>query len=362
MKSLRTAVVTITRDRDAHLHRQRRGLARNPPDLHVVVGMGTEPQLAHVAAAPETVTTTVAVPATGLPLAAARNAGAATAIAAGAELLVLLDVDCVPGPHLLDRYAAAAPLVERPALLCGPVAYLPPPPDGGYPDSGLADLAAPHPARPAPPDGDVWPETRFELFWSLSFAVTAADWIALGGFCEEYTGYGGEDTDFALTAATLGAGLYWVGGADAHHQHHPPSRGTPGRAAEIVRNAQVFHRRWGRWPMTTWLEELATDGLIVFDPARGVLSVIGVTTSGYPHTMSSESQAAPTVEVEQNDRGWMVVHVVDGDRVLIEPPHADQESAEFAAKTHREASDRWTGAAEHVSPEERPENQQTDGS
>lgn len=362
MNGLRTAVVTITRDRDAHLHRQRRGLARNPPELHVVVGMGGEPELTPVVGAPETVVTTVAVPATGLPLAAARNAGAAAAIAAGAELIILLDVDCIPGPHLLDRYAAAPPLVDRPALLCGPVAYLPPPPDGGYPDTGLADLAAPHPARPAPPDGEVWPETRFELFWSLSFAVTADDWITLGGFCEEYTGYGGEDTDFALTAAALGAGLHWVGGADAHHQHHPPSRGTPGRAAEIVRNAHVFHRRWGRWPMVTWLEELAAAGVVDFDPGRGVLSVLEVTASGYSLPMTPESQAAPTVEVEQNDRGWMVVHVVDGERRPIEPPHADQASAEFAAKTHREASDRWTGAAEVVSPQERPENQQTDRS
>lgn len=267
MNGLRTAVVTITRDRDAHLHRQRRGLAQAPPDLHVIVGMGAEPQLTEVAGAPPTVTSTVDVPGTGLPLAAARNTGAAIAIAAGAELLVLLDVDCIPHRHMLDRYTAAVPRVDRPALLCGPVAYLPPPPEGGYPDDGLTDLAPPHPARPHPPDGEVWRDDRFELFWSLSFAVTAADWLTLGGFWEEYTGYGGEDTDFALTAAGRGAGLYWIGGALAHHQHHPPSRSTPGRAAEIVRNAHLFHRRWGWWPMTSWLQELATAGTIELDPS-----------------------------------------------------------------------------------------------
>jgi len=57
----------------------------------------------------------------------------------------------------------------------------------------------------------------------------------------------------------------------------------------------------------------------------------------------------------------MVMHLVDGERKPIEPPHPDRESAEFAAKTHRDASDRWTGAAEQVSPQDRPENKATDG-
>lgn len=76
--------------------------------------------------------------------------------------------------------------------------------------------------------------------------------------------------------------------------------------------------------------------------------------------MTSESQPGTSVaiEVEQTDRGWMVVHVVDGERKPIEPPYADREAAEFAADTHGQASDRWTGAAEKVSPQDRPENQQ----
>ncbi|MFD0427690.1 glycosyltransferase family 2 protein [Streptomyces zhihengii] len=43
----------------------------------------------------------------------------------------------------------------------------------------------------------------------------------MGGFCEQYTGYGGEDTDFAATATRSGVDLWWVGGAEAYHQHHP---------------------------------------------------------------------------------------------------------------------------------------------
>jgi hypothetical protein len=270
--------VTITRGRDAHLHRQRVGLAAGPPDLHVVVGMGEEPRLAAVDGAPPVTTVGVPVPATGLPLAAARNAGATTALDAGADLLVLLDVDCIPGPRMLGRYADAAAVLPDPALLCGPVHYLPPPEAGGYPATGLDALARPHPARPAPPDGTVLVDDRFALFWSLSFAVSAATWAVTGGFCEEYTGYGGEDTDFAFVARERGASLHWVGGAVAFHQHHPPARHDPARIAEIVRNARLFHGRHGWWPMTGWLAELAASGDVEFDPARGVLQAAAAGT------------------------------------------------------------------------------------
>ena len=69
---------------------------------------------------------------------------------------------------------------------------------------------------------------------------------------------------------------------------------------------------------------------------------------------TNESPESFTVEVEKTDRGYMVVHVVDGERKAIEPPHPDRESAEAAAAIHTGASDRWTGAAEVVSPDERP--------
>ncbi|WP_051341354.1 glycosyltransferase family 2 protein [Pseudonocardia spinosispora] len=270
---LNTVVITIARGRETHLHRQRLALAADPPGHHVIVGMGETPALKDVPGAPPTVVLQVPVSPAGLPLAAARNAGAAEARGLGAELLVLLDIDCIPEPGLLDRYAHAATVCGHPALLCGPVAYLPPAGPDGYPVGRLASLAGPHPARPVPPDRQLWPESRFELFWSLSFAMTVRDWSRLGGFCEEYTGYGGEDTDFALTASAAGAYFYWVGGALAYHQHHPPSRGSSAHVAEIVRNAHTFHRRWGRWPMVDWLHELAADGQVRFAPERSLLEL-----------------------------------------------------------------------------------------
>uniref|UniRef100_UPI0015F0E518 glycosyltransferase family 2 protein n=1 Tax=Pseudonocardia pini TaxID=2758030 RepID=UPI0015F0E518 len=209
-----------------------------------------------------------------LPLAHARNAGAATALGLDADLLVFLDVDCIPGPTLVERYARAARTAGS-SLLCGPVTYLPP---------GSTELVPdPHPARPDPPAGALVPETRRELFWSLSFAVTAEAWRRSGGFCEEYRGYGGEDTDFALTAGERGLGLHWVGGAHAFHQHHPPARTDEARVAEIVANARLFHRRRGRWPMVGWLHELAAAGAVEFDPAHDTLRLTTTpTTTGVP--------------------------------------------------------------------------------
>ncbi|MFC9343661.1 glycosyltransferase family 2 protein [Streptomyces sp. NPDC057020] len=55
-----------------------------------------------------------------LPPAAARNAGGRRALDAVADLLVFLDVDCVPGPTLLPRYAETA---RDGALLCGAPAH-----------------------------------------------------------------------------------------------------------------------------------------------------------------------------------------------------------------------------------------------
>lgn len=259
---MRTAVVTLAAGRHAHLAAQARALRRStlPADWHVVVAMD-DPAIPAVVPGADVVHADRVEGA--LPLAAARNAGAARATELGAELLVLLDVDCLPDPHLLARYAQAAQ--QHDGVLSGPVGYLPPPPDGGYPEDGLRELARPHPARPLPPEDAVLPADDPDLFWSLSFALTPATWQRIGGFCEDYYGYGGEDTDFGQLLIRADVPMWWVGGAWAYHQHHddpgPPVR----HLDDVLRNAGVFHDRWGRWPMTGWLEEFARQGLARVD-------------------------------------------------------------------------------------------------
>lgn len=260
---MKIAVITVVADRHDHLTAQIEGLARSSLKAckHVVVSMGDD-GIRGVVDAADSDAEVMYLDRTerSLPLARARNLGAGTALERGADLLVFLDVDCTPGEHMLTRYAAATDRHDG-TLLCGPVTYLPPS-ESGWSAEQLRSATDPHPARPNPDDGAVIVGTDYDLFWSLSFAVTPSTWRTIGGFHEGYHGYGGEDTDFAAVAQASGIGVRWVGGAHAYHLHHPVSSPPVEHLVDIVRNSTVFHRRWNRWPMTGWLDEFERRGLI----------------------------------------------------------------------------------------------------
>jgi GT2 family glycosyltransferase len=266
---VRSAVITLVSGRHGHLGLQRKGLLAGTlkPDFYVVVAMN-DPSARTVLDARPPRPDVIDMPCDpgALPLAAARNLGATRACDAGAELLIFLDADCVPGPHLVRRYSECAAGSARPSLLCGPVSYLPPPPPGGYALPFLAGSGKPHPARPVPAEDAVETEGDHALFWSLSFAVRATTWKKLGGFCEQYSGYGGEDTDFGQVALCHHVGLTWVGGAWAYHQHHPADDPPVQHLHDILRNARTFYGRWGWWPMMGWLTAFRDRGLIRMDP------------------------------------------------------------------------------------------------
>lgn len=276
---MRVGLATIQRGRRDHLARQLLGVAdqTHAPARHVVLSMDPDGDVPPPGPAdrpgpgPRVVRMPIA-DGEPLPLAAARNA--AIAALGDVDLAILLDVDCVPHPDLLARYATAAASHED-HLLAGPVGYLP----AGVPDGPrLTDedrrRATPPPSRPVPDAGAVLPEARYELFWSLSFAVRPVVHTRIGGFDEAYAGYGGEDTDYAFRARRAGVGLAWVGGAWAHHQHHPVSRPPREHLTDIVRNARVFRERWGRWPMEGWLRAFADEGLVAWDPGGDALRII----------------------------------------------------------------------------------------
>ena len=266
---MRTAIVTAVRGRTAHLRHQLAGLDRSTvrADRHVVVAIDDD-SVQRTVSAQDARTRVVPFSSGGrrIPMAAARNLGARVAQDDGAELLVFLDVDCIPAPEMVDGYVRAAGHPDHcDALLCGPVTYLPEPGPMGYDLDGLGKMTAPHPARPHPAGSEVLLSTDYELFWSLSFAVRTAVWQRIGGFCVDYTGYGGEDTDYAQAAAALGITMRWVGGAHAYHQHHPVSDPPVEHLRDIVDNAVVFHDRWGWWPMSGWLNAFHAQGLLVFE-------------------------------------------------------------------------------------------------
>ena len=274
---MRTAVITTVRGRGSHLRRQLQGLARSTrqPDMHIVVALG-DPHVAEIVADEDSsasvVDLEVAVP---LPIAYGRNQGAAAALRKAAELLVFLDVDCIPDTELVGRYhdTAGQPRYAD-TLLCGPVTYLPPPGPRGYRLDGLRAQVDPHPARPHPSDDQVLRTTDYALFWSLSFAVAASTWTKIGGFCEQYRGYSGEDTDFAQSAAAQEVSMHWVGGAHAFHQFHPTADPPVQHVDDIVRNARIFHQRWGWWPMQGWLAGFEEAGAITRDAAGRPCTVV----------------------------------------------------------------------------------------
>lgn len=273
---MKVVLATVQFGRRDHLACQQRAMARltTAPSERVVVSLDREPPSvdgAHVIHRPCE---------RPLPLAAARNLAVRHAAGdLGAELVVLLDVDCLPSPGLLAAYGDAARRAPD-ALLAGAVRYLPPgvPAAGPLPTAAELAAAPPHPARPAPPAGALVPEPRHELFWSLSFAVTPATHARIGGFDEGYLGYGGEDTDYAMRARAAGVPLMWVGGAEAYHQHHPVSSPPVEHLADIVSNARRFQERWATWPMEGWLRAFRDDGLVDWDPDGSELRVAGDAT------------------------------------------------------------------------------------
>lgn len=253
---MRTAVVTIVSGRHGHLARQHAAL---PSDVDYIVVAMNDPSLLDWHPADPVPTVIPIASEERLPLAAARNLGASRAMERGAELLVFLDVDCIPSPGLLTRYAEAA---TDDRLLTGAVGYLP---------EGSLDRADAHfhDFRPRPAAGEIVAgESR--LFWSLSFASTLAVWTRMGGFDETYLGYGGEDTDFALRAEASGIDLVWVGGAEALHQYHPTQSPPVQHLRDILANGALFAKRWGYWPMQGWLDAFEERGLVTRDSGTGM--------------------------------------------------------------------------------------------
>lgn len=263
-------VVTLaSAGRREHVLRQLEAMHRWMPDAaHHTVLIGAEP---FAVPGSQVIDRTGPGP---VNLARARNVAGDAAVAAGAELVVFLDADCMPGEDLCSGYARAAEQLPE-AVLAGPVTYLAAD-DRPYDLDRLAEWTRPHGARPNPPEDELQraTEEEYELFWSLSFAVTAGTWRALrqrfGGFCEDYLGYGGEDTDFGMNLRACGVPLVWVGGAHAYHQWHPVSTPPVEHLDAILVNAHTFYRRWAFWPMHGWLRTFEDMGLAHFDGVEWV--------------------------------------------------------------------------------------------
>jgi len=251
------SVCTLAHGREKHLLNLVDGLTRaeRAPDELIVAVM--QPDRYDLPETPFPVRQ-VMLGGDAIPLAEARNAAAD---AAKGDWLVFLDVDCIPAPGLIGEYAAAARTLD--GVMMGEVAYLPKgATDRGFDYARFDRLGVRHSERAGPPAGP-WRECRdYRCFWSLNFALSAHLFDRVGGFDERFTGYGGEDTDFARTVASGGHPIYWLRGAKAYHQYHMHHMPPVHHLDSVLANALTFQDKWGEPTMQHWLRAFVLMGLL----------------------------------------------------------------------------------------------------
>jgi glycosyltransferase involved in cell wall biosynthesis len=186
-----------------------------------------------------------------LPLAAARNYAIKQA---KYDYVIFLDVDCIPSPSLLLDYQQA--FEKSDILWAGKIRYLS---KAAMADTSLMDLledlSDPDPVRA----GNL--NFSYELFWSLNFGCSKAVFERIGGFDELFKGYGAEDTDFSFSARHKNVPIGTVNTC-AYHQYHPSYDPPLNHLQDIVLNANMFKRKWNKWPMEGWLRKFEDMGYL----------------------------------------------------------------------------------------------------
>ena len=253
-----TSVCTIYAQRQLHLQNLVRGLLKSSthPDELVIICMND--RLPHLPQTPfKIVTATIETEDGTLPLASARNKAAELA---KGDKLIFLDVDCISDRNLIASFNYH--LEREDALYAGSVRYLQA--DWCKQVWTLASLKRRsdwHRLQGKAPKGNTKIPHHYELFWSLNFGIRRQTFQKLQGFDENYTGYGGEDTDFAFTARAHNLPCYKIS-ALAYHQYHVSYQPPLNHLAEIVNNAGIFYQKWQIMPMGKWLRQFAELGYI----------------------------------------------------------------------------------------------------
>jgi GT2 family glycosyltransferase len=197
-----------------------------------------------------------------LPLAAARNMGI---YAAQTAHVIFIDVDCIVSPSLFENMLK---VLKSENIVTAYPLYLPVVPDtGNYAE--LKHQAVPHPAREHIPA--LVPVGHLQ-FWSLIFAIQKQTFERIGGFDESFTGYGAEDTDFAMMFHQAGIELIFVSDYilhQYHDKHDPPLNYFD----SIIDNAKRYAQKWDVLPMRRWLNAFEEMGLLEINEAD-VITII----------------------------------------------------------------------------------------
>ncbi len=194
-----------------------------------------------------------------LPLAAARNAGIK---AAKTDNVIFIDVDCIVSPTLFESMLAQ---LQSQNIIAAYPLYLPFVPEtGNY--AALKQEAVRHPAREHIPVGK--PVEHLQ-FWSLIFGIRKQTFENIGGFDESFTGYGAEDTDFAMMFNQQGIKLFFVQDY-VLHQYHDKYDPPVNYFDSIIENARRYRLKWNVLPMQRWLKAFRKMGLINIDQAENI--------------------------------------------------------------------------------------------
>ncbi len=194
-----------------------------------------------------------------LPLAAARNRGAENC---NTDTLMFLDVDCIPASDYCERMLDFSQKVKG-TLVMGTPRYMLFAKNSEMDLQNLYELSVHHPSRPV--IQGLSPESCYEMFWSLCFSISRASFLEMGGFDEDYEGYGAEDTDFALKAKEARVPFYLCD-AEVYHQQHPIYVPPLNHLEPIVSNCNLFNDKWGYWPMIDCLDDFKAAGYIDWSP------------------------------------------------------------------------------------------------
>ncbi|MCK0112957.1 hypothetical protein MWU75_12480 [Ornithinimicrobium sp. F0845] len=271
MTAPRTALITTVRRQYDELVDQVSGfsLGVDVPDYHVVVGLAdravTQGRLPITSDRWETLIAGLPTVKQQLPTAQALHLGIETAVEAGAELLVLVDVTCIPGPRFLEQvldHLRQHPTDGTPTLWTSMVQRLPEAPPQGYEFTRLDEWSqSEHHPGPLPPGlGDTPLDP--DRFSSPVLIITAEDLASVGGLCPEYVGGLGHDSDLAAAVAAAGGQVRLVPGATAYRRHLPPEAPDALQVAVATRDAHLYRERWGRAPGAPWFTDLVEAGRI----------------------------------------------------------------------------------------------------
>lgn len=252
-------VITIVKNRKANLLNLLKGVEKGilKPDELIVVSMDDVLELpsTYTYSFPVRIVKLKTEHTEMLPIAKARNLGAASS---KFDYLHFLDVDCIPAPNYLETMQSR--LEEFGGLMMGIPRYMTRKMTANFDESFLLENSILHPARPVI-YSDIEKTQIYSLFWSLCFSIHKNDFEKIGKFHENYLGYGAEDTDFAFEAEKSGVEFYFVN-AFAFHQQHAVSTPPYHNMKSIIRNANIFYKRWGVWAMDNWLKMFADKKLV----------------------------------------------------------------------------------------------------